>query len=146
MQKVSYLSFQKLFILHSPLGKIVFKILRDFMKTVRLVTEIRFHANIPFYTAKCEPPPPPEDSSVSFTYRQHKHSFLLPTPRITPAWEDTKLVKQPLAYYRPLNTTWFKYDRDYLCVNESQFVPVIFEPPCTLQVLKHLVTRLWGLG
>ena len=29
------------------------------------------------------------------------------------------------------NTRWFKYDRDYLCVNKSQFVPVIFEPPCT---------------
>ena len=28
-------------------------------------------------------------------------------------------------------TRWFKYDRDYLCVNKSQFVPVIFEPPCT---------------
>jgi hypothetical protein len=28
------------------------------------------------------------------------------------------------------NTRWFKYDRDYLCVNQSQFVPVIFEPPC----------------
>ena len=27
-------------------------------------------------------------------------------------------------------TRWFKYDRDDLCVNESQFVPVIFEPPC----------------
>jgi hypothetical protein len=27
-------------------------------------------------------------------------------------------------------TRWFKYDRDYLCVNKSQFVPVIFEPPC----------------
>jgi hypothetical protein len=25
---------------------------------------------------------------------------------------------------------WFKYDRDDLCVNKSQFVPVIFEPPC----------------
>jgi hypothetical protein len=25
------------------------------------------------------------------------------------------------------NTRWFKYDRDYLCVNKSQFVPVIFE-------------------
>jgi hypothetical protein len=30
------------------------------------------------------------------------------------------------------HTRWFKYDRDYLCVNKSQFVPVIFEPPCTL--------------
>jgi hypothetical protein len=28
-------------------------------------------------------------------------------------------------------TRWFKYDRDDLCVNKSQFVPVIFEPPCT---------------
>jgi hypothetical protein len=28
-----------------------------------------------------------------------------------------------------LITRWFKYDRDYLCVNKSQFVPVIFEPP-----------------
>ena len=31
----------------------------------------------------------------------------------------------------PESTRWFKYDRDYLCVNKSQFVPVIFEPPCT---------------
>jgi hypothetical protein len=30
------------------------------------------------------------------------------------------------------NTRWFKYDRDYLCVNKLQFVPVIFEPPCIL--------------
>jgi hypothetical protein len=28
-----------------------------------------------------------------------------------------------------LNTRWFKYDRDDLCVNKSQFVPVISEPP-----------------
>jgi hypothetical protein len=28
-------------------------------------------------------------------------------------------------------TRWFKYYRDYLCVNKSQFVPVTFEPPCT---------------
>ena len=31
-------------------------------------------------------------------------------------------------------TRWFKYDRDYLCVNKSQFVPVIFEPPCTFSM------------
>jgi hypothetical protein len=31
-------------------------------------------------------------------------------------------------------TRWFKYDQDYLCVNKSQFVPVIFEPPCTRTV------------
>jgi hypothetical protein len=29
-------------------------------------------------------------------------------------------------------TRWFKYYRDYLCVNEPQSVPVIFEPPCIL--------------
>jgi hypothetical protein len=31
------------------------------------------------------------------------------------------------------STRWFKYDRDDLCVNKSQFVPVIFEP--------HLIQR-----
>jgi len=30
-------------------------------------------------------------------------------------------------------TRWFKYDRDYLCVNKPQSVPVIFEPPCTYE-------------
>jgi hypothetical protein len=38
-----------------------------------------------------------------------------------------------ILYYNfkiQFNTRWFKYDRDYLCVNKSQFVPVIFEPPC----------------
>jgi hypothetical protein len=47
------------------------------------------------------------------------------------------------------NTRWFKYDWDYLCVNKSQFVPVIFEPPCIfhdtvcllfLQLLKFVLT------
>ena len=37
------------------------------------------------------------------------------------------------ALKRFYNTRWFKYDRDYLCVNKSQFVPVIFEPPCTFR-------------
>jgi hypothetical protein len=36
-------------------------------------------------------------------------------------------------------TRWFKYDWDDLCVNKSQFVPVIFEPPCTLPVLFILI-------
>ena len=31
-------------------------------------------------------------------------------------------------------TRWFKYDRDDLCVNKSQFVPVIFEPPCNSEI------------
>jgi hypothetical protein len=39
--------------------------------------------------------------------------------------------------YQILNTRWFKYDRDDLCVNKSQFVPVIFEPPCTLDSVSH---------
>jgi hypothetical protein len=28
------------------------------------------------------------------------------------------------------STRWFKYDQDNLCVNKSEFVPVILEPPC----------------
>ena len=35
-------------------------------------------------------------------------------------------------------TRWFKYDRDYLCVNKSQFVPVIFEPPC---IISKIITK-----
>jgi hypothetical protein len=35
------------------------------------------------------------------------------------------------------STRWFKYDRDDLCVNKSQFVPVIFEPPCIIGNLKQ---------
>jgi hypothetical protein len=51
---------------------------------------------------------------------------------------------QPNSHTRPnwitieLRTAllrWFKYDQDYLCVNKSQFVPVIFEPPCTYLLL-----------
>jgi hypothetical protein len=38
-----------------------------------------------------------------------------------------------------LNTRWFKYDRDDLCVNKSQFVPVIFEPPCSVKPWKTRV-------
>jgi hypothetical protein len=38
-------------------------------------------------------------------------------------------------------TRWFKYDRDYLCVNKSQFVPIIFEPPCTMSIAKFLYPR-----
>ena len=30
------------------------------------------------------------------------------------------------------DTRWFKYDWDDLCVKKSQFVPVIFEPPCII--------------
>jgi hypothetical protein len=39
---------------------------------------------------------------------------------------------------------WFKYERDELCVNKLQFVPVIFEPPCT-SLAKHERTWTWGV-
>jgi hypothetical protein len=38
------------------------------------------------------------------------------------------------------NTRWFKFDRDDLCVNKSQFVPVIFEPPCIF--LSHTAVNI----
>ena len=47
---------------------------------------------------------------------------------------DSSGCYEKRSFYRlymnsPRNTRWFKYDRDDLCVNKSQFVPVIFEPP-----------------
>ena len=42
----------------------------------------------------------------------------------------------PIIYFH--DTRWFKYDRDYLCVNKSQFVPVIFEPPC-IQIIFDII-------
>jgi hypothetical protein len=42
-----------------------------------------------------------------------------------------KMIKVEEKVLRGMqNTRWFKYDRDCLCENKSQFVPVIFEPPC----------------
>jgi hypothetical protein len=41
-------------------------------------------------------------------------------------------VKQ--TYELCTSTRWFKYDRDWLCVNKSQFVPVIFKPSCNFCV------------
>ena len=37
------------------------------------------------------------------------------------------------------NTRWFKYDRDYLCVNKPVTFPVIFEPPCIKKFNKKYV-------
>jgi hypothetical protein len=46
-----------------------------------------------------------------------------------------------------IHTRWFKYDWDYLCVNKSQFVPVIFEPPCTIRKnTEALVTASKEIG
>jgi hypothetical protein len=40
-------------------------------------------------------------------------------------------------------TRWFKYDRDYLYVNKSQFVPVIFEPPCRISLaIQHVLQTI----
>jgi hypothetical protein len=41
----------------------------------------------------------------------------------------------PWRVFHSWCTRWFKYDRDWLCVNKSQFVPVIFEPPFICIVL-----------
>ena len=49
--------------------------------------------------------------------------------------------RYPLFYMTFYSTRWFKYDRDWLCVNKSQFVPVIFEPPCIFLIR----FRLWSL-
>jgi hypothetical protein len=43
-------------------------------------------------------------------------------------------------------TRWFKYDRDWLCVNKSQFVPVIFEPPCTTYTKNEVEMWVCGCG
>jgi hypothetical protein len=42
-------------------------------------------------------------------------------------WKTMKTADKSVHIY----TRWFKYDQDWLCVNKWQFVPVIFEPPCT---------------
>jgi hypothetical protein len=47
--------------------------------------------------------------------------------------------------WRHCSTRWFKYDRDDLCVNKSQFVPVIFEPPCIFAyILASLLLLRYG--
>jgi hypothetical protein len=48
------------------------------------------------------------------------------------------IKSQRLAWYGHVNTRWFKYDRDDLCVNKPQFVPVIFEPPCRMEENKNV--------
>jgi hypothetical protein len=53
--------------------------------------------------------------------------------------ETVYLLSYGLSDLERQYTRWFKYDRDYLCVNKSQFVPVIFEPPCTYNVILRRV-------
>jgi hypothetical protein len=52
--------------------------------------------------------------------------------REVPAYSSVPQPTALLLKRRELyeSTRWFKYDRDCLCVNKPQFVPVIFEPPC----------------
>jgi hypothetical protein len=55
-------------------------------------------------------------------------------------WGEEWQLNMILCIYIMINnlnvssTRWFKYDWDYLCVNKSQFVPVIFEPPCNCEI------------
>jgi hypothetical protein len=49
-----------------------------------------------------------------------------------------------VAFVNKQNTRWFKYDRDYLCVNKSQFVPVIFEPPCISYIHNNQMLCAFG--
>jgi hypothetical protein len=53
----------------------------------------------------------------------------------TGEWRRLHNKELHALYFSP-NKRWFKYDWDYLCVNKSQFVPVIFEPPCIIRVIK----------
>ena len=42
-----------------------------------------------------------------------------------------RIATSPMSLWSlSLYTRWIKYDRDWLCVNKSHLVPVIFEPPC----------------
>ena len=49
-------------------------------------------------------------------------------------------------FWQHSNTRQFKYDRDDLCVNKSQFVPVIFEPPCISSVILGSQRTVWNSG
>jgi hypothetical protein len=48
---------------------------------------------------------------------------------------DHRSTSESVCKQQGQYTRWFKYDRDYLCANNLQFVPVIFEPPCTCNVI-----------
>ena len=45
------------------------------------------------------------------------------------------------CFFPPI-TRWLKYDRDWLCVNKSQFVPIIFEPSCVISLFLSVI-RAW---
>jgi hypothetical protein len=63
---------------------------------------------------------------TKYTYAQNKHVTVM---------NSTTIVHLQ-------NTRWFKYDRDYLCANKSQFVPVIFQPPCRYVTVIDSTTKV----
>ena len=80
-----------------------------------------------------------------FYLLSHSHNIYLHTLQILEKkaqissksvhWEPSCAMRTDMTRLEVANrfksyTRWFKYDRDWLCVNKSQFVPVIFEPPC----------------
>jgi hypothetical protein len=82
-----------------------------------------------------------------------------PQPMFLPQRQEPSFtpIQNKKRTYTPVYTRWFKYDGDNLCVNKSQFVQVIFEPPCTnpsmqftFQLLswriKRPYTAPWGGG
>ena len=77
-----------------------------------------------------------------FAFQKKQPDFTLVFKNSFAKWfQQTHILKTTYQYYstslhsRLTCTRWFKYDRDDLCVNKSQFVPVIFEPPCTCKVV-----------
>ena len=83
--------------------------------------------------------------SISGTLDEYLTTFSVAGDVISPSecslrvklYQDLKIEEEAQKLHKCatlLYTRWFKYDRDDLCVNKSQFVPVIFEPPCTLYV------------
>ena len=67
------------------------------------------------------------------------------TPRLAGCQNMRPIPGLCSAALRKCSTRWFKYDRDYLCVNKSQFVPVIFEPPCiTILLISLTLTRAYS--
>jgi hypothetical protein len=56
-------------------------------------------------------------------------SFFLNSSTHAPVYIFSGFPTLSCRHFPTTRTRWFKYDRDDLCVNKSQFVPVIFEPP-----------------
>jgi hypothetical protein len=69
--------------------------------------------------------------------------YLTREPSMPSAWYQFQSKKSDIIIINiNIITRRFKYDRDDLCVNKSQFVPVIFEPPCINIILLAFTTHL----